>query len=584
MDKPLQEHDMAIDESSDREDIALSTSELDDVLSSAELSSETGEAKGPSLEKYGIWIKVEPETLESVPESEEAFELAELETEGGKEAKLTAEEEQLLGELESESAAEAGTFESEDFDGLEKDLRQLGRASSPAETDEDLTVADLDVGLEEFAGEAPEAEIEVPLSEKMPSLDTLEEAAAEVQEEAASRPKSDEILRKIEQDLKQIKLEIQNLKKELAGIARVGAAEAHVPHGPPAAPGFLAEEEDDSIALTGDELDNILNTADITEEKAGSLEAGLEEELSPLEAEEPAALEAEPVEEAELIEPGSLSVAPDQMEAPGEEPALELPEETEMELAAAEEPTAEPPLLDLEALTEEPAAEEPATLEPEELLLEDLGEVTEEEERAGPEPLGVEEAAVPAEELTLDEFSGIKEPAAAARAEPAPAEEPGEVSLAEELPPEELDLVEDLGAPELVESLEAEPLEAEPLAAEPLEAGPLAAEPLEVEPLEAEPLEAEPLEAEPLEAGPLEAEPLEAELLEAEPLEAGPAVAEAKPADSSLPPSLREDVRSVLSYLDQLLEALPDDKVRQFAQSEYFGVYKRLFEELGLGA
>jgi hypothetical protein len=112
----------------------------------------------------------------------------------------------------------------------------------------------------------------------------------------------------------------------------------------------------------------------------------------------------------------------------------------------------------------------------------------------------------------------------------------------------------------------------------------LEAEPLAAEPLEAEPLEAEPLEAEPLEAEPLAAEPLEAEPLEAEPLEAEPVAAAAKPADSSLPPSLREDVRSVLSYLDQLLEALPDDKVRQFAQSEYFGVYKRLFEELGLGA
>jgi pilus assembly protein FimV len=51
-----------------------------------------------------------------------------------------------------------------------------------------------------------------------------------------------------------------------------------------------------------------------------------------------------------------------------------------------------------------------------------------------------------------------------------------------------------------------------------------------------------------------------------------------------LPEDLREDVKSVLSYLDQLLEALPDEKIRQFAQSEYFGVYKRLFEELGLGA
>jgi hypothetical protein len=35
-------------------------------------------------------------------------------------------------------------------------------------------------------------------------------------------------------------------------------------------------------------------------------------------------------------------------------------------------------------------------------------------------------------------------------------------------------------------------------------------------------------------------------------------------------------------YLDQLLEALPEEKIREFANSEYFGTYKKLFEELGL--
>ena len=32
--------------------------------------------------------------------------------------------------------------------------------------------------------------------------------------------------------------------------------------------------------------------------------------------------------------------------------------------------------------------------------------------------------------------------------------------------------------------------------------------------------------------------------------------------------------------MDQLLEALPDDKIEEFANSEYFEVYRRLFEEL----
>jgi hypothetical protein len=49
-----------------------------------------------------------------------------------------------------------------------------------------------------------------------------------------------------------------------------------------------------------------------------------------------------------------------------------------------------------------------------------------------------------------------------------------------------------------------------------------------------------------------------------------------------LPENLREEIKSVLSYMDQLLEALPEEKIQEFAQSEHFEVYKRLFEELGL--
>jgi hypothetical protein len=34
--------------------------------------------------------------------------------------------------------------------------------------------------------------------------------------------------------------------------------------------------------------------------------------------------------------------------------------------------------------------------------------------------------------------------------------------------------------------------------------------------------------------------------------------------------------------MDQLLESLPEDKIEEFAKSEYFDTYKKLFEELGL--
>jgi len=45
---------------------------------------------------------------------------------------------------------------------------------------------------------------------------------------------------------------------------------------------------------------------------------------------------------------------------------------------------------------------------------------------------------------------------------------------------------------------------------------------------------------------------------------------------------LREEIKSVLSYMDQLLESLPEDKITEFAQSEQFETYKKLFKELGL--
>jgi hypothetical protein len=51
---------------------------------------------------------------------------------------------------------------------------------------------------------------------------------------------------------------------------------------------------------------------------------------------------------------------------------------------------------------------------------------------------------------------------------------------------------------------------------------------------------------------------------------------------AAIPAGLRQELRSVLSYMDQLLEALPEEKIEEFAKSEHFDTYKKLFEELGL--
>ena len=45
---------------------------------------------------------------------------------------------------------------------------------------------------------------------------------------------------------------------------------------------------------------------------------------------------------------------------------------------------------------------------------------------------------------------------------------------------------------------------------------------------------------------------------------------------------LKQDIKSVLLYMDQLLENLPEEKIVEFAKSDEFVTYKKLFNELGL--
>ncbi len=64
--------------------------------------------------------------------------------------------------------------------------------------------------------------------------------------------------------------------------------------------------------------------------------------------------------------------------------------------------------------------------------------------------------------------------------------------------------------------------------------------------------------------------------------EAEAPVSEKSKDDGSIPSDMKEEIKSVLSYMDQLLENLPEDKIEEFAKSEQFETYKKLFSELGL--
>ena len=50
----------------------------------------------------------------------------------------------------------------------------------------------------------------------------------------------------------------------------------------------------------------------------------------------------------------------------------------------------------------------------------------------------------------------------------------------------------------------------------------------------------------------------------------------------NLSEDLKQDVKSVLEYMDKLLINLPEEKIKEFAASDHFEVYRKLFSELGL--
>ncbi len=579
---------MAVDQDKelDLEDLDLDLEEAGSEQSRGRVLSED------DLEQYGVWIKVKPHTVDegaARAEQEPRLESLEQQAASSQDTALTEEEEELLGSLEERSFAE------------------------PVEVDE---VSELSLPAEEELGALePEGEqVDLPLSEepargeRFAELSSLEEElnAGKPAGAAGAVPRS-QVLAKIEEELAAIRGELAALKGELVSLRKPGGGGAAKPAEGEREAGFFADDSDETIALTGDELDNILNTAEITEEEATETAAGEEladlavpaepeaggEEIS-LEpvaealAGEAAAVEAipldEPIEEA-LEEAPAFDTQAISLEIPEEEPSLA--ESVDLELPDIEE-------IGLDALEEKPEALEEAAAEPiEDLEIELTDEAAQEGQKGAPIAEAVGEAALeeealelPAleeelepsgeEELVLDvpeEVSADLEPLEAVEAEAA---EPGtaealeeEISL--ELPELGVPVEEAAAAPEdlSLEIPEEEIAEAAGMAA----GAPSAVEAAEsVEPLE------EIEEIEEIEAAEERPEPATRAAAAAQAV--GPARQAPAGAHGAIPSGLRDEIRTVLKYMDQLLEALPDDKIKEFADSEYFEVYKRLFDEL----
>ena len=329
-----------------------------------------------------------------------------------------------------------------------------------------------------------------------------EEAKSLMDSVSAPRTESNDLLRQIVEDLSGLKNEISALKTEFAELKSRGGTPATEAQ----AGGFFSDlDEDETISLSGDELDNIMSSADFlnNESKVDAL------------AEETKAAE----KSAEAVD---LSVVP-------------------------ETPVAEKP-------AEEFSADNFFT--PESDAIPELS----------PEPDTVSEADL--EEL------------------------PEEAEL-EELPDAELDLPEELSIPK-VDDILAGTVPSEPVAD-------VQNSPSQTELPDAATDDffqadttatddffktdseqpAAPDDFFTTDSVAAETSPAEVAFTDAEEPAAKADSASASKA-SGLPANLTEEIKSVLLYMDQLLEDLPEEKIVEFARSEQFATYKKLFADLGL--
>jgi len=462
-----------------------------------------------------------------------------------------------------------------EFDDFLSDLSKSEEESSP-KIDENLAISS-----SEGKAERVVESMESPAPRNTPSSVDL----------------STQLLMRIAEELSSIKNEISSLKGELASFkAETKTAPESAVAEESSSSGFFDEEDDEKIALTGDELDNILNTADFTEEAGSDAteETDFSESMDYL-SEQPDIL----TEESESAAPEEFTLE----EGPAQEeviPGLSTEESATEESATEEAATEETPTE--ESVTEEIVLEEAPS---ESTLPEELVELQENGVRPiteAPEDTSYLESEV-LEEDNLDLSQAIiDEPdLTGVVLEEAPVEEPSIEAIHIDLDMEESLHVEDregeIEGPLEEESTELDiptfeseslpPLDEEVPLIQEDNFSELVPEGFVVEPEETPEESSIPSFEEEIPEVSEAAEETVGELV-AEELET-PALPEkeigapsAEPPVPELNNSIREEVKTVLSYMDQLLESLPEDKIEEFARSEYFDTYKKLFEELGL--
>ncbi|MBQ9622052.1 MAG: hypothetical protein IJR39_01765, partial [Treponema sp.] len=336
------------------------------------------------------------------------------------------------------------------------------------------------------------------------------------------------------------------------------------------------EDEDDTIALSLDEMDNILNTVEIVEETAPTLPESANTVSSEDEAEEPVIDETLPEETAV------------------EEVALpEESVESEESLDFSNENIEEPVLDDIDTnIADEELPDEILVPKSEDDILvgssqENLIEETEPGEST--ENLSIDEPAPEADSIEEDINYEVEQAASAENEDSTMVDEPfvfddNEDDADATLSADELANI--TADSSMTEEAGEEIVEEEPVAEESIEEPEESAESNipDVSDILGDTSSSEEEESSGISISEGELDNLLSS--EAALAEQNRKLAEeeekAEPVHSSIPGDLQKEIKSVLSYMDQLLENLPEEKIAEFAQSEQFETYKKLFKELGL--
>ncbi|MBQ7882239.1 MAG: hypothetical protein IJ312_05965 [Treponema sp.] len=459
-----------------------------------------------------------------------------------------------------------------------------------------------------------------------------DEQQTEPVQEVAETSESNKILQNIASELAVLREEISNLKSDFAQLKN-GSIPKQEETEEKETTGFFDESEDDeTIALSDNELTNILNTADFTEES---------EELCENEN-----CENENIEETEEVLDDSSSemdiynddeytteeTGLPQIDFEAEQ--LEEPSDlTENELETSSEDFIEPDAtmitnevdnseenLSTDSNTEDMYTEDEALDFEEESLEESLPEEidvsTEECEEITDEPVeavfeseqwGVVEPAVADDMVEIDEEPVVADDMVEIDEEPAVADDMVEIDEEPAVADDMVEIDEEPAVADDMVEIDEEPavaddmvkIDEEPAVADDMveidEEPAVADDMVEIDEELAVADDMVEIDEEPVVANDMveiDEEPVVADITENETDdvtvfnsndETANTEEDNKTENSSeIPSELKQDIKSVLSYMDQLLDNLPEEKIAEFAKSEHFELYKKLFSELGL--